>query len=38
MDKITLELKELIQEWRDAGYADEEILAKCKVVLGIKEG
>lgn len=38
MDKITLELKELIQEWRDAGYTDEEILDKCKTVLGIEEG
>lgn len=38
MDKITLELKELIQEWRDAGHTDEEILAKCKAVLGVKEG
>jgi hypothetical protein len=37
MDKETIELKELFQEWLAAGHTKEEIIGKCMIALGLKE-
>lgn len=37
MDKLTLELKEVIKDLREMGYTDDEILAACRRALGLEE-